>query len=246
MNTSKFLLVLLLTTATARAAEPPAAPATQNPDVVDVEKIKSKYWAKGDEAELGVVQNRLYSNAKHIELQGYGGIVASDPFLSVKNAGAALGYHLNNHFALHATYWRSFAGPSAALKTFESELKSTTNTNEPKGFFGLQASGGFMYGKLSLLGKSIIYFDLFLRGGVGETVTETGNWITPFLGLGQQIHLSKVISLLLDYKYMRYEEDIRGKVPGTANFGKILGTRVNTTDVVTLGVAFAIDPGFGG
>ncbi len=220
-------------------AKPAAAPGTE---VIEVEKIKEKYWAKGDEAEIGVVQNRLYSNAKKFELGVYGGLTSRDPFLSVKDVGGSLGYFFNNYFALHGIYWRSLVSASSALKTFENEIKSTTNTNEPKGFYGLQGSAGLLYGKLSLIGKSIIYFDLHLRGGLGQTITETGNYLTPFLGLGQQIHLTKIFSLTLDYRYMRYSEDIRGKVAGTANFGKIVGNRVNTTDVITLGMVFSLDP----
>src|SRR5262245_10788021 len=51
---------------------------------VNVENIKQKYWARGDESELGVVQNRLYSKANKLELSLLGGILSTDPFLSVK------------------------------------------------------------------------------------------------------------------------------------------------------------------
>src|SRR3989338_4339689 len=160
-------------------------------ETIEVEKIKEKYWAKGDETELGVVQNRLYSNAEKWEVGLLGGFVSSDPFLSVKNFGASAGYYFSPYFALHAIGWKDVASSSAALTTFESSSGFTANTNKPKFFYGLQASGDFLYGKLSLLGKMIIYFDLHLRVGLGRTETESGAYVTPFVGLGQQIHLDK-------------------------------------------------------
>src|SRR5476649_915658 len=56
---------------------------------VNVENIKSKYWARGDESELGVVQNRLYSKEHKIEVGVFGGVVATDPFLQVNSVGGS-------------------------------------------------------------------------------------------------------------------------------------------------------------
>lgn len=216
------------------------APASQKEvgESVEVDKIKEKYWAKGSDAEMGVIQSRLYSNAGKVEVGVFGGIISSDPFLSTKHLGGSAGYYFNDYFALHAIGWKSAASGSAALKTFESDAGFTANTNHPKSFYGVQASGDFLYGKLSLLGKMIIYFDLHVRGGLGSTQTESGNYLTPFVGLGPQIHLNKRISLSFDYRMMRYRENIVGKAPG-ANYGKVVGNRVNYTDVISLGLTFS-------
>ena len=130
-------------------------PAPQG-ESVEVEKIKEKYWAKGNETELGVVQNRLYSNAGKWEIGALGGFVSSDPFLSVKNFGVSAGYYFNPYFALHAVGWKDLASGSEALGAFEKTSGFTANTNKPKLFYGVQASGDFLYGKLSFLGKMII------------------------------------------------------------------------------------------
>lgn len=207
-------------------------------ETVEVEKIKEKYWAKGSEAEMGVIQSRLFSNAKKVEVGVNGGIISSDPFLSTKHLGGSAGYYFSDYFALHAIGWKSYASGSAALKTFEGDAGFTANTNQPKSFYGLQASGDFLYGKLSLLGQMIIYFDLHVRGGLGRTQTESGSYLTPFIGLGPQIHVSKRVSLSFDYRLMRYQENIVGKAPG-ANYGRVVGNRVNVTDVISLGLTFA-------
>jgi outer membrane beta-barrel protein len=126
--------------------------------------------------------------------------------------------------------------PSDAFKTLQSQKSATPNTNNPKGFYGLEADANLLYGKVSVLGKMIIYVDIFLLGGAGITSTESGNDFTPFLGIGQKIHLNEFMAVQLDYRVMRYNELIDSKAP--ASLGNPLGTRANTTDVVTLGLSF--------
>jgi len=241
---SDFIFASLLAVAglasTALAAEPAASPAPQAPaseagEEVDVSKITQKYWAQGKDTELGVVQNRKYTSAHQLELDAFAGTVSSDPFLSVKNYGFSLGYHFDQYLSLHAIWWKASVAPSDALKTFESETHSTVDTNKPKFFYGGQLNYNFLYGKASLFGDVIIYVDLYVLGGLGVTETESGNNLTPFVGIGQKIHLNQFMVLNLDYRIMHYTETILNKV---TNPGTVKGERSNNSDVITLGVGF--------
>src|SRR5690606_17566597 len=62
---------------------------------VNIENIKQKYWARGDEGELGVVQNRMYTKTRKFELGVYTGVVATDPFLSVYSLSGTFAFHFN-------------------------------------------------------------------------------------------------------------------------------------------------------
>lgn len=229
-----------------KAAEPPASPvsATAAPNAeegeqVDVSKITEKYWAQGKETELGVVQNRKFTSANRFELELMTGTLSTDPFLSVRNYGFSLGYHLNQYLSFHGIYWRSVASASDALKTFESQVPgSTVNTNMPKQFYGLQTNYNLLYGKASLFGNLIIYVDVFALGGFGVSKTETGDYFTPFVGIGQKIHLNKFMALTIDYRLMRFNEKIRAKTRGSNVLGAEVGERSNTSDAVTLGLSF--------
>src|SRR4051812_5711745 len=75
---------------------------------VNVESIKEKYWARGDESELGVVQNRLYSKEHKFEFGVFGGSVSTDPFLSVHALGASMAYHFTEYFAAQIEGWHDF------------------------------------------------------------------------------------------------------------------------------------------
>jgi outer membrane beta-barrel protein len=187
-----------------------------------------------------VVQNRIYSKKKKIELGIFANNVSGDPFLSVYTLGGSLGYHFTEFFSTHLFAWNAFVSPSSALLTLQNDLKSTTNTNQPKFFYGAEFKGSFIYGKLSIIGEFIAYFDAYLTAGTGMIGTESGNNPALFFGLGQQIHVSKVFSLNVDYRYLVYNETIVGKVQG-ANLGKELGIRTNISGVVTLGISMLFD-----
>ena len=180
---------------------------------------------------------KIFPEENKFEIGLYTGNISSDPFLSVHQYGLSLGFHFNSLFSVHALGWRANVSKSDAYNTFKEQLPGATiDTNEPKSFYGLELDTNLLYGKASLFGKSIIYVDIFLLTGLGMTQTESGNNFTPFIGIGQKIHLSQSFSLHLDYKIMHYQETIISKDPALNH--KVMGERGNTTDASTLGVSY--------
>ena len=112
---------------------------------------------------------------------------------------------------------------------------------------GTEGAASLIYGKLSLVGKSILYYDMHLLGGMGATSTESGTYFTPHIGIGQQVFLNKNMSIKLDYRLMEYTELLLDKISVGPNAGKpILGNpyRVNWTHSIVIGVDFLF--GIGG
>ncbi|OFZ01459.1 MAG: hypothetical protein A2Z97_08195 [Bdellovibrionales bacterium GWB1_52_6] len=206
---------------------------------VDVEAIKKKYWARGDESELGVVQNRLYTKTNKVAFSLLGGLVSADPFLDVKALGGSLGYHLNEYFGIYLMGWKASAASSSALETFERVSRVTANTNKPQWYLGSELAASLVYGKLSLLGRKIIYYDLHFLAGLGATRTESGTSLTPSFGIGQAIWLTHQLALRIDYRLMPYREDIVEKVRPSL-MGQIVDSRTNWSNVVTLGATFLL------
>lgn len=219
-----------------------AKPAEDAAERVNVDAIKEKYWAGGEEAEMGVVQNRLYSKERKWNLGLYTGVFSTDPFLSVYSLGASLGYNFTEYLSLHAIGIKHSASPSSALTAFEAEKSATTNYNKPLNYLGLEGLASILYGKLSVLGKAIIYYDMHLSLGLGRTKTENGAYFTPSVGIGQQVYISKLMSVRVDYRFMPYKENItERKIPHL--FGRVLGERTNYSHAVTLGLSFLIGGG---
>ena len=207
----------------------------------NVDLLKQKYWAQGEASELEVVQNRTYSKAGKFVLGAYLGTFASDPFLSVKGFGGKLGFYFNEYFGMYGLFWKETSNKSSALEAFESYSGSTTNNNPATSFKGGEFVVSPIYGKLSVFGRAIIYYDMTAGLGAGITATENGNYITPYFTIGQKIYLSKYFGLSLDYRLMMYKEDIIEKVQISTK-GKYLFSRTNWSDVITVGVDFV----FGG
>ena len=216
------------------AKEAPAATPSAEGEAVDVSKVTEKYWAQGKDTELGVVQNRKYTSEHRMEFDIFTGTVSTDPFLSVHHYGGSIGYHFNQYFSLHAIAWRDSVSNSDAYNSFQAQTANSVglDTNRPRGFYGIQANENFLYGKASFFGKMIIYVDLFVLGGVGMTDTTTGNDFTPFVGIGQKIHLNQFMALHLDYRIMAFSETVPSASGGASH------DRSNTTDVVTFGLCF--------
>jgi outer membrane beta-barrel protein len=205
---------------------------------LDVKAVKEKYWAKGEEAELEVVQNRTFKKKGRVRIEGFFGGMATDPFLSVKTAGGSLGYFFSENWSFQFTGWKSLVTGSDALKTLESRGYATL-LNRPKSYYAGEMVFSPLYGKLSLLGSSIIYFDLYALAGLGMTSTQTGNYLTPDLGIGQQIYLSKSVAVCLEFRLFRYRENL---VPSTSGAGvqvadSSISSRSNLSSVASLGLA---------
>lgn len=200
---------------------------------VDVDRLKKQYWTQS--GEFDVVQNRLYSKSGRMELTAFGGTIATDPFLSVRSVGGTLGYYFNETFSLRAVAWKYIVSDSDAKTTIRQQNNVTPNDNIPSTFFGGEFRASAIYGKLSLLGKAILYYDLQVALGGGIVNTETGNNFAQTIGVGQKIFLSNSFSIDLDYRLMRYNETIVNKVPSIPN-PNLPTTRTNWSNVVMLGI----------
>jgi outer membrane beta-barrel protein len=232
-------LILALSLPQIGFAETPAvhkaapAPSLEG-EAVDVSKVTEKYWAQGKDSELGVVQNRKYSNERRFEIDLLTGSLSYDPFQSIANYGGSIGYYFSQYFSVHGIAWRNNVSDSAAYKSLKTEAPTADLfRNTPKSFYGIQFNENFLYGKASLLGKMIIYVDLFLLGGAGVLNSANGNNFAPFFGIGQKIHINRNIVLHLDYRVIGFKETVKNTAGSTQ-------TRSNTSDAITFGLGYKL------
>lgn len=220
---------------------------------VSVEKIKQKYWAKGDKAGLKVVQNRLFIKDGKLEFSM--GYLTSDgdPFIDTKGLAFLLGYHFTEFFALNALYFVFFSELNDAHTVLRQNSQAGANSNTPEGYWGGEISFSPLYGKNSFLGQTIFYLDTHLLFGMGSTsietarpakessalVTKSQDAFTYHIGLGTQLFLNRWLSARLDYRKMWYREDLYEQYrSGTMNTKN--STRTLNVDVITLGLSALI------
>jgi len=269
-NTRSLLKVLTFGTlvssnAWAQKSEPSSAPAQPAADQaaadaeqLDVDAIKKKYWATGDESSIGVVQNRLYSKAGKFQLGLNGGVSFNDPFVTTRSIGGSVGYFFNETWGVSLLAYKNLNSDSNAYTVLRRAEKDT-NRVKTNGYVGVEGLLSLLYGKLSLLGKSIIYYDMNLMAGIGVNKTVSGAdlvggscvptaavpcrtlWTSSknepvlHLGLGQRFYLSKYFSLRADYRLMYSGETIREQVV-SAQYGSEVGRRDAYTHSFQLGV----------
>ncbi len=209
----------------------------QKADRANVQRIKSKYWARGEESGLGVVQNRTFTKSGRFQIGLLGGMAFTDPFLNVRMAGLGVGYHFTETFSLNLLYWKYFAQSSTALKTFEETRGATANTNYPQHYLGGESTWSFLYGKLALFDAKIIYYDMNVALGMGAVKTESGTNPAPSVGVGQRFFLNRSFSLRLDYRLVVFKEDILEKQI-RSRIGQVTGSRTNFSNNISVGIDF--------
>lgn len=227
-----------ISTSTTPTAAPVSTGPSEQAEEIDVDTIKKKYWALGNKYEMGVVQDRLYPKRHRIELNFGAGSLVSDPFLLIHTIGGSIGFHISEYFSLHIIGWDALVSPSSALTTLQTDTGASANTNEPKYYIGAQARASVLYGKLSLADLMILYFDTYLSAGGGRVSTQSGDNLLLQAGIGEQIHISRTISLNLDYQLIWYQETVIAQYSSsTITAGQNLGRRTNLGNLITLSVS---------
>ena len=191
--------------------------------------------------QIRVVQEAPLTKAHKFELGAYYGFIGTDPFLTVTNYGAQLGFHFSESLFLNAMTWRHRSQSSAALDTLENNLGTSANTNNPLSYTGGELGFGLAFGKLNLLGKKIIYYDMYLLTGGGITATENGRYTTGTAGIGQHIFLSSSpnLAIKVDFRQALYRETIIEKHV-LSELGKTLFSRWNSSSIITVGFSIGI------
>lgn len=237
-------LILVSSTAVVKAQDAAPAPSEAESEVLEVEKVKEKYWAQGEESKLGVVQNRTYSKQGKLQVGLLGGRASDDPFLSTMTYGLNLGYNFSEFWGASLLGLGYSVKGSNALETLQAGGKEA-NTVAPKSYYGAEATGSFLYGKLSLLGASIIYYDMHATGGAGVTKTENdAASATVSLGLGQRFYITKSFSLRMDYRFQTFEATVKEKEI-TANLGQVKGKLRHYNHVIGMELGWMFDLGGG-
>lgn len=226
LSFSAALSVVIFLTSTAVMAAPPARQTSPNaeslkpnasdadevgtlPERIDVQTMKRRYWTVGNEDLMDVVQNRLYTKKGRVEAAFRYGFWSDDPFQDQSTMALSVGYHLSEFLSLHGFYGKISASNNGAF----AEAKKATALGNYAGLdsvvnpgtsvMGAEARASLIYGKLSLLGSRIIYYDLNVAGGVSQHKTRDGSSsIGFFAGLGQQFFLTKTFFLTVDYRLL--------------------------------------------
>jgi outer membrane beta-barrel protein len=194
----------------------PTSASSNSAEQLQVENLTNNYWNQVAEVEVGVVQNRVYTKKHKIEFELFGGFFLGDPFVNSYPYGLSAGFHLNELFSFHGVFAGVANQNSQDFYNLKKDVQSQTTTpiivspevNRVSRVLLAEGRASLMYGKISLLGKAIQYFDAFASLGLGTVKNQTDNEFALALGVGQQFHILKSLSLLISYRMLYHRETI--------------------------------------
>jgi outer membrane beta-barrel protein len=206
-------------------------------DRIDVNALKQKYWETGVGDSLKVIQNRTYTKSGRLNFGILGGTISNDPFLNTYSYGAKLGFDFTEYLGINLTYLLASNTNSPAYDALVSVQGYGSNSNPLKAIYGAELAWSVLYGKVSVVGLSIIHFDLYLTGGIGSYSSQNGSGLVPWIGIGQQAFLNHWMSLSATYRFYRYVESVV-ELNRPGSIGNNLGNRTTYAGAVTLGLNF--------
>ncbi len=184
-----------------------------------------------------VLTNRFFTKTERFEVTPYFGYVPNNPFATRYIGGLQVGYHFNEQFsALGQVYYSpdlgegDLKGLTRALVQIARTGPNSSNFQQPLDKVTLAASFAAswapIYGKINLLGETVVSFDLygiaglgmiskvdyfatFDEAGVGNdfvALQDNGNEVklTPTIGLGTNFFVNRLMAIKLDGRFNFY------------------------------------------
>ncbi|MCO4746543.1 MAG: outer membrane beta-barrel domain-containing protein [Proteobacteria bacterium] len=224
MPSLKNLAPALLTVATLGAAAPAIA---ADPGQEALEDFRTR------EVKRPAITNRFFLKESRFELAVLGGLVPNNPFSKRYVGGIDLAYHLSEEFGFEGLISYSPDLGTSDLKGLTSALVIIAQGNsgdfqQPLDKVTLSAAFAArwspLYGKINLVGETVLNFDLYFVGGIGMlakqnyfAVYDPNSIVTledgappneveiaPVLGTGMNFFLTQGMALKLDARMSLY------------------------------------------
>lgn len=171
-----------------------------------------------------IVQNRLVDRHGRLELGvNYGAHTGGNPYLETDSLGVSADVHLNPYFSLGLRYYdhSSSLSPEGERRVQQAQSFRAAGLPgaAPKAAMPLNSYMGVIniyptYGKFNLLNMSVVHFDVYLMGGIGQIQMEKfGNGLTEGYstetytgGGGLGVWWNNHLSTRFEARYQTYEE----------------------------------------
>lgn len=196
---------------------------TKASDQVDLKKLEDKYWAAKDD-EYGVIQNRTFSKTGKMYASLVYGPIINDPFAKGKASGAMLGYFINEDFGVELSLLTYGSAQNDTVSSYETQFGGAKpDFSLVKAANTLSVTYTPFYAKMAFMNIGILYFDMGVTLGLGQTSYEiqkvnkdgSGNKTqanemqtsgTYEIGFVQQLFINKNVAFRLDIKNSYYQQ----------------------------------------
>jgi outer membrane beta-barrel protein len=156
-------------------------------------------------SDIAVIQKRFLPKTKRYELFGGASTILNDPFFFSVGLNARFGYYFRERWGVEFLGSILSTSQRDITKGLQNRLVTTSSLVTPVSYLGLDAKWVPIYGKMTLLNRNIVPFDLYFSLGLGATGTNQGSEApTAHLGTGQAFALNKSLALRWDFSVNIY------------------------------------------
>ncbi|MCM2323834.1 MAG: outer membrane beta-barrel domain-containing protein [Oligoflexia bacterium] len=197
-----------------------AASWTQGAQAAEAQESEQEYSFKwlDPEKKIYVLQNRRYLKANRLLLSALAGPGLSNPYRTTWGLEPRVAYYVREDLGLEVFYRRSLNSKNNAFEALVATNASVFPViREIRGQYGALLHWVPWYAKINVFNK-ILYFDWYLSGGAGQLQTwinrdarfPNGEFVQQdlfglFLGTGHQYHLSRSLTVRLDFSGAFYQ-----------------------------------------
>lgn len=175
LNLLLILIAFFALTENVGAQTKKSAPVDQNQergsDKVDIQSLEKKYWSAKDD-DFSVVQNRAYEKKNRFFLSAQTGPIVNDAYSVGSGQNMALGYYFTERWGAELSMLTTGLKDNDSTGEFKSSFGAAPNYNVTRTARTLTAHWMPFYGKISLMDTKIVYFDMGLGLGVGQSEYE--------------------------------------------------------------------------
>lgn len=182
----------------------PAAPAPKSQKVetlTDLNKLSPF-------SEISVIQKKFLPKTERFQLYAGGGTTTNSPWFLNMGLKLNFGYHFTESLGVELSgLFLSNSEREVAKEIRDNNLLQPEKFINTKSYVGIDVVWAPIYGKLTMLNKRIIPFDMYISagGGTSSTNSQEGSVPTLHVGVGQIFAINKSMAFRWDYSWTTFQ-----------------------------------------
>ncbi len=182
----------------------PSVPAPENQRVenlTDLNKLSPF-------SEISVIQKKFLPKTERFQLYAGGGTTTNSPWFLNMGLKLNLGYHFTESFGVELSgLFLTNSEREVAKEIRDNNLLQPEKFINTKSYVGIDVVWAPIYGKLTMLNKRIIPFDMYVSagGGTSSTNSQEGDVPTFHVGVGQIFAINKSMAFRWDYSWTSFQ-----------------------------------------
>ena len=161
-------------------------------------------------------------NTNDFQLGAYAGIMSVEDFGSNAVYGAALSYHVNEHFFVQGTYGQTDTSETS-FEILSGGAQLLTDDQRTLSYYDLSVGYNLLPGEAFIGSSRSFNSALYMLAGVGNTEFADDKFFTIVFGAGYRMLLWDYLAVNLDVRNHMFDSDLLGESKTTHNIEFNLG-----------------------